>query len=327
MHRTLIWRGGSASASTSDKEISPALGEQNSVVWLDISGEIDEEQQLLTHVCGISRLSIESIKDRTERARLIHGPHYYHLILYALIFKKESEDAITPKLDILFGKNIIITVRQESLDWLDRAWDSMYTGSHEDTRPFEHGTMGLLHFILDSLVDSYFPVLDTLDDVIDELEDVTISSTSDQVQVRIFRMKRSVATMRRVISPQIEVLNSLSTRASNIILPEMQPNLDEVHDHMIRAFEVLDSYRDLMSGLLDVYLSTISNRLNVVMKQLTIIATIFMPITFITGVFGQNFRYMPQVRYDPGYAFFLVLALMALITALQLWYFKRRGIM
>jgi len=105
----------------------------------------------------------------------------------------------------------------------------------------------------------------------------------------------------------------------------MNPYFADVHDHLIRAFEVLDSYRDLMSGMLDVYLTTVSNRLNAVMKQLTIIATVFLPITFITGVFGQNFGHLPQVEHDNGYLFWIVLAFMGLITALQLWYFKKRG--
>src|SRR5260370_39402918 len=139
--------------------------------------------------------------------------------------------------------------------------------------------------VLDSLVDSYFPVLDQLDAIIDELEDVTINSTSNEVQVRIFRIKRSLSEMRRVISPQVEVANALLTRAGRFIPAEAQPCFADIHDHLIRAFEVLDSYRDLMSGILDVYLTTVSNRLNVVMKQLALIATIFLPITLVTGVF------------------------------------------
>ncbi|HET8846996.1 MAG TPA: CorA family divalent cation transporter, partial [Ktedonobacteraceae bacterium] len=170
----------------------------------------------------------------------------------------------------------------------------------------------------------YFPVLDDIDGVIDELEDTTIRETSNEVQVRLFRIKRSLSRMRRVIGPQVEVANSLRARASHFIPDELAPYLNEVYDHMIRAFEILDSYRDLMSGLLDVYLTTVSNRLNVIMKQMAIIATIFMPITFITGVFGQNFGHPPQVDHDPGYNFWIVLAVMALITIGQIWYFRRK---
>jgi magnesium transporter len=175
------------------------------------------------------------------------------------------------------------------------------------------------------LVDSYFPVLDDLDDIIDQLEDLTVSTTSNQVQARIFHIKREVARMRRVISPSVEVTNALITRTREYIPAEAEAYFSDVHDHLIRAFEVLDSYRDLMSGLLDVYLTTVSNRLNTVMKQLTIIATIFLPITFVTGVFGQNFGHMPQVEHDSSLNFWIVLLFMGLITGGQLWFFKRRG--
>src|SRR5262249_12013975 len=135
----------------------------------------------------------------------------------------------------------------------------------------------------------------------------------------------SLAQMRRVISPQVEVANALITRTGETIPREMEPYFADVHDHLVRAFELLDSYRDLMSGLLDVYLTTVSNRLNVIMKQLTIIATIFLPITFITGVFGQNFGHSPQVDHDAGFNFWIVLLLMLAITGGQIWYFRRRG--
>ena len=149
--------------------------------------------------------------------------------------------------------------------------------------------------------------------------------TSNEVQGRIFSTKRALSQMRRVISPQVEVTTSLVTRTGDVIPSDAEPYFSDVHDHLVRAFEVLDSYRDLMSGLLDVYLTTVSNRLNSVMKQLTILATIFLPITFITGVFGQNFAHSPQVEHDGGYTFWIVLAFMALITVIQLWYFWRRG--
>src|SRR5438132_10436423 len=194
-----------------------------------------------------------------------------------------------------------------------------------DAHLMRRGMPFLLYALLDALVDSYFPVLDDIDGIIDDLEDVTVNSTSNDVQVRIFRIKRSLTQMRRVISPQVEVANALVGRTGKFIPAKADPYFADVHDHLLRAFEVMDSYRDLMSGMMDVSLTTVSNRLNVVMKQLTIIATIFMPITFITGVFGQNFGHLPQVEYDNGYLFWVVLVFMGLITVLQIWYFKKRG--
>ena len=186
------------------------------------------------------------------------------------------------------------------------------------------GMAFLLYAIFDALTDSYFPVLDDIDGLIDELEDVTVTDTSNEVQVRIFRIKRALAHMRRTLSPQVEVANALVARTGELIPAKAEPYFADIHDHLIRAFEILDSYRDLMSGMLDVYLTTVSNRLNEVMKQLTIIATIFMPITFITGVFGMNFGHLPQVEHDSGALFWITLLGMGIITLMQIWYFRRR---
>jgi magnesium transporter len=217
-----------------------------------------------------------------------------------------------------------VTLHREPLEWIDKLRESVRADTSDES-PGKRGHAHLLYAILSGLVDSYFPVLDDLDDVIDQLEDLTVSTTSNLVQARIFHIKREVAHMRRVISPSVEVTNALITRTREYIPADTEAYFSDVHDHLIRAFEVLDSYRDLMSGLLDVYLTTVSNRLNAVMKQLTIIATIFLPITFVTGVFGQNFGHMPQVEHDGGLNFWLVLLLIVIITVGQLWYFKRRG--
>jgi magnesium transporter len=263
------------------------------------------------------------MSEEHERAKFTESDDYFYLVVHGLEFDARTEEDNTPKLDIVFARNFIITVHLESLPWLDQL--------HEEAKkndPEEHlmsrGMAFLLYAILDALTDSYFPVLDDIDGLIDDLEDVTVTETSNEVQVRIFRIKRALAHMRRTISPQVEVANALVARTGKLIPAEAEPYFADVHDHLIRAFEILDSYRDLMSGMLDVYLTTVSNRLNEVMKQLTIIATIFMPITFITGVFGMNFGHLPQVEHDNGYFFWIALLLMAILTVIQVWYFRRR---
>lgn len=188
----------------------------------------------------------------------------------------------------------------------------------------KQGMGHLLYTVLDHLVDSYFPLLDDLDDVIDELEDAAVEKATNEVQSRIFRLKRALASMRRVISPQVELWNAIVIRANDIIDDDLKPYFSDLHDHMVRTYEILDGYRDLLSGLLDVYLSTISNRQNEIMKQLAIISSIFLPITFITGVFGQNFGHPPQVEHDAGFNFWIVLGVMVIISCLQLWYFHNR---
>lgn len=320
----LVWQNGELLPSLSPNGLSQALNSDGSLVWLDIEGDPKEATNQLINTFGLSRLTVRTIGEQAERAKFVEGHNYFYLVLHGIGFDAKSEDAITPKVDIVFGKHFLITLHQEPMEWMDRVGESV-RADKSDESPGNRGCPYLLYTVLAALVDSYFPVLDAIDDIIDELEDQTVSDTSNQVQARIFHIKREVARMRRIISPSVEVTNALITRTRDYIPAESEGYFSDVHDHLIRAFEVLDSYRDLMSGLLDVYLTTVSNRLNVVMKQLTIIATIFMPITFLTGLFGQNFGHMPQVEHDVGFNFWIALALMIAVTAGQLWFFKRRG--
>jgi magnesium transporter len=321
--RTLVWQNGKASTESPPETLQEVLHDPHALIWLDILGECGSQEAFLHNVFELAPITIQTMDEEKERAKFTEQENYFYLVVHGMSFDTQTAEANTPKLDIIFGKNFIITAHRVSLPWLDSLFE-VTQGKNADEHLMSRGMPFLLYALLDALVDSYFPVLDDIDEIIDDLEDVTVNSTSNDVQIRIFRIKRSLTQMRRVISPQVEVANALVGRTGKFIPAKAEPYFADVHDHLIRAFEVLDSYRDLMSGMLDVYLTTVSNRLNVVMKQLTIIATIFMPITFITGVFGQNFGHLPQVEHDNGYLFWLVLAFMGLITVMQIWYFKKR---
>lgn len=322
--RTVVWQNGNISTEYPPEKLQEVLQDPRALIWLDIVGNCTPQASLLHNVFELAPITIHTMAEEKERAKFNEQDNYYYLVVHGMSFDSQTNEAVTPKIDIVFGKNFLITSHYPSLPWLDTIFTEAQEKSAEE-HLMSRSIAYLLYTLLDALVDSYFPVLDDIDEIIDDLEDVTVNSTSNEVQVRIFRIKRSLAQMRRVISPQVEVANALVARTGKFIPAKMEPYFADVHDHLIRAFEVLDSYRDLMSGMLDVYLTTVSNRLNTVMKQLTIIATVFMPITFITGVFGQNFGHLPQVEHDNGYLFWIVLAFMGLITAMQLWYFKKRG--
>lgn len=321
---TLVWHNGVLDADLSDANAERWLRDPAALVWYDLEGDPAEHEHILLAECRFPQRTIDSILDGLARPKLREvDENAFYLVMHGLTFDPQSEEAQTPKLDIIFRAGLLVTVHRNPLPWLD---DLRETARRRE--PTEHimsqGVAYLLYIVLDTLVDTYFPALDAIDDVVDDLENVTVRDTSNAVQSRLFHMKREIAQVRRVIGPQVEVLNGLVTRTGSLVPRKVEHDFADVHDHMVRAFEILDSYRDLMSGLLDVYLTTVSNRLNEVMKQLTLIATIFLPITFVTGVFGQNFGHSPQVDHDFGFNFWLVLLLMAIITAGQLWYFRRR---
>ncbi len=324
MRQLMLWENGRVTCDWSTEALHHALENQNAHVWLDIQREdVENTGEMLRHDFKLSQLTLDTIAEDQERARLVEQHNYFYLVVHGLVFNAEDDSSDTPKLDIAFGKNFLVTVHQAELPWLETLIQAAIKDISEENI-MSHGTPRLLHAILDTLVDSYFPVLEDLDDVVDELENETVEVASKEVQTRLFRLKRSLAQMRRVISPQIEVMNALINRTGDFIPSEAEPYFADVHDHLVRTFEVIDSYRDLMSSLLDMYLTTVSNRLNEIMKQLTLISTIFLPITFITGIFGQNFGHSPQVDHDGGWNFWIVLGFMALLTMGQLAYFRYR---
>jgi len=322
--RAITWHNGQVGTDSAPGALQEILRDPQALIWLDLADDGRSQQALLRGVFGLAPITLQTMTETMERAKLLEQDHYFYLVVHGMAFDPQTNAAQTPKLDILFGQNFVITAHSDTIPWLDAMFD-IIADTSTDEHLMSRGVAYLLYALLDELVDSYFPVLDDLDDIIDDLEDATVNSTSNEVQVRIFHIKRSLVQLRRVISPQLEVANALVVRASRFIPAQAQPYFVDMHDHMIRAFEVLDSYRDLMSGILDVYLTTVSNRLNVVMKQLAIISTIFLPITFITGVFGQNFGHLPQVEFDNGSFFWVMLGIMLLITAFQIWLFRKRG--
>jgi magnesium transporter len=301
-----------------DVPLADLVRDPRSLVWMDVEGDPQPFGEELVKLFGISPLTLEMLQEQRERAKFVEGEGYYYLVVHGLTFDAATGEGQTPTLDIIFGRNFLVTASEAALPWLAELRHS----TADNELVMGRGIAFLLHAVLDGLVDSYFPVLDAIDDQIDQLENLTVTAKSNAVQARIFRIKRTLAQMRRVISPQVELINSLVARTGDLIPEAARPYFADVHDHLVRAFEVLDSYRDLMSGLLDVYLTTVSNQLNAVMKQLTVYATIFFPISFITGVFGQNFGHSPQVEHDAGYNFWFVLVGMALITVGQLMYFR-----
>ena len=265
----VVWQNGRTSTEISPAALQGIVHDPHALVWLDILGDSGSQETLLHDVFELAPLTLKTMSEERERAKFTEQENYFYLVVHGMSFNAQTSEASTPKIDIIFGKNFIITSHRESLSWLDSVFEEAQEKSRGE-HLMSRGMAFLLYAVLDALVDSYFPVLDDIDDIIDDLEDMTVNSSSNDVQVRIFRIKRSLAQMRRVISPQVEVANALVARTGKFIPAKAEPYFSDVHDHLIRVFEVLDSYRDLMSGMLDVYLTTVSNRLNEVMKQLNL---------------------------------------------------------
>jgi magnesium transporter len=317
MQGTLTVDGASADA---DRPAIEAALAGSSFFWLDLEGVDGDTAVVLRDSFKFHPLAVEDAENFGQRPKL----EDYDGFVYMVVHGAAAGGAQTIEVHIFFSERFVVTVRHgECPAFL--AVRSHLTRHHvRDVAPED---IVLVYLIVDSLVDSFFPVLAELDDSIDELEDSILVQPTDQQLGTIFDMKRNLLTMRKVITPQRDMFASVS--AGVIDVPGRTAESDryfrDLYDHLIRISDLVDSYRDLLSGVMDTHLSTVSNRLNVVMKQLAIIATVFLPLTFLTGFFGQNFGWL--VNHIGGGGAFVALGLgteaIAVVALFML--FRRRG--
>jgi magnesium transporter len=316
MNGHLVTVDGSYGDSTPDN--LKRLLDSSTRFWLDIAGP-DEEQieVLLRDTFGFHPLAVEDSRNFGQRPKLDTFDNFALVVAYGATLHGGLVEV-----HCFFTEKYLVTVHRDPFtDLADLAerWHQRPT-AHPDH-------VMLLYRVLDCLVDGFFPVLGQLDDEIDELEDDILQRPTDQQLGRLFDMKRSLIAMRKVVTPQRDMVASLLTSPDQ--LPGMNDEAEryfrDLYDHLIRISDLVDSYRDLMSGALDTHLSTVSNRLNVVMKQLAIIATVFLPLSFLTGFFGQNFGWL--VVHLTGLPVFAVLGigLQVATVIVLLVLFRRRG--
>jgi magnesium transporter len=253
--------------------------------WLDLGG-MDQNMatRLLLDTFGFHHLAVEDAEHFGQRPKVDPYDDFTLIVVYGAAGSGQLVEV-----HCFYTENYLVTVHRAACPELTALAKRLE--QRPDTRP-DH--VMLLYRVVDTLIDGYFPVLADLDDRIDELEDAILQRPTDQQLGQLFDMKRSLIAMRKVVTPQRDMFASLLKDTD--VLPGMTPDAEryfrDLYDHLLRISDLVDSYRDLMSGVLDTHLSTVSNRLNVVMKQLTIIATIFLPLSFLTGFFGQNFAWM-----------------------------------
>jgi len=287
------------------------------LLWVDAEGEPAEALEALGTQFELHPVTAEDFVHKNQRPKIEEFDRYIFLVMHALRAIR-GDELETDELHVALWQNCLLTVHEGPLDAVKRVFDRCAI----DPRPLQNGTSFLLYLLSDAVVDGYFPVLDALADEIDSIEDAVVKAPARARMQRIFEVKRVIVQLRKIVSPQREVYNALSRRDYPFIDARTAVYFRDVHDHLVRAFEIIDSYRDLVANTLDAYLASISNRLGQVMKQLTVIATIFMPLAFLTGFFGMNFTAIP---FDRPWLLGIVLAVMVGLPVAMLLVFARRG--
>ena len=301
-----------------DRPTVERLLEGKKFFWLDLYQPHADDYAILRDVFKFHPLAVEDSEHFGQRPKLDEYDGYVFLAVYGA---SSDEDRLV-EVHCFFSEGFLLTVHRDDAPALAALRERYQKRSELIQDP-----PLLLYKIVDGLVDSFFPTLAEFDDRIDELENQILLNANDAQLQEIFRMKRLLVGMRQVVTPQRDLFASLVGGVAE--LPGMSVKEEryfrDVYDHLIRISDLIDTYRDLLTGAMDVYLSTVSNRLNVVMKQLAIIATIFLPLAWLTGFFGQNFGFL--VREIGSWQTFVVLGLGTEVLAVVALYvmFKRRG--
>jgi len=303
------------------EDLPELLKEQSAVVWVDMEKPNETDERVLLDVFHFHPLTVEDCRENRHYPKVEEFNGYIYFIVHGVTADISPDRFNTIELDGFLGPNYVITYHHDMFRSINNVKQQLRTTPIACQR----GAPFLLHQILDQIVDYYSPVLDDFDDRIDKLEDdiFTLRRPNNEILSEIMDLKRSVLRLRRISGKQMDILHRMSRGEFSLIPEEMRPFYRDVYDHLVRVVDLAENYRDLISGSLEAYLSVVSNRLNEIMKVLTIFSAVMLPLTFIAGVYGMNFDNMPELHSRYGY--YAVWILMSIVAVGMLLFFKRRG--
>ncbi|HEV2862761.1 MAG TPA: magnesium/cobalt transporter CorA [Pyrinomonadaceae bacterium] len=298
-------------------ELSDYCEAEKNVVWADVSDPTGEDFAELAQEFGFHPLSIEDCRNAHQRPKIEEYPGYYFIVLYEAQLVGPEDDLELRELNIFLGKNYLVTVHSRpirAVETAKRLWG-------EWTDRSEHGAGLVAYLLTDAVVDDYLPLLDVLSDRMDDLEDQIFGDFQPEAIQEIFRIKKQLLFLRRTVTPLRDVFNTMLRREQPIFERETHVYFQDVFDHIIRVADSIDTLRDMLSSTMDAYLSVSGNRMNMIMKRLTSVATVLMSVTLVAGIYGMNFKYMPELEWRYGYVFALV---SMVVVGLVLYFYLRR---
>jgi magnesium transporter len=292
--------------------------DQPTVTWINIDGihQVEIMERIGSHF-GIHPLVIEDILNTHQRPKMDDLDNYIFVVLKMLNYGEYGIDA--EQISIILGQNFVISFQERKGDVFDPVRERLRKNKGRIRRV---GADYLAYALLDSVVDNYFAILEKTGERIEILEEELVENPSTRTLQEIHGLKREMIFLRKSVWPLREVISGLERGESSLIKETTVIYFRDVYDHTIQVIDTVESFRDMISGMLDIYLSSISNKMNEVMKVLTIIATIFIPLTFIAGIYGMNFGYMPELEWHLGY--FAVLSVMGIMALGMVVYFRKR---
>ena len=290
------------------------------VTWININGlhQLDIIEKIGEHF-NVHPLVLEDIVNTGQRPKIEDFVDYIFVTLKMLRYSDEEKETEAEQVSLILGSNFVISFQENEGDVFDPIRQRIEA---DKGRIRKMGADYLAYALMDAIVDNYFTILEKLGDRIEDFEEELVVNPKPETLQAIHHLKREMIFLRKSVWPLREVINRLERWESSLINKSTAIYFRDVYDHTIQVIDSVETFRDMLSGMLDIYLSSISNRMNEVMKVLTIIATIFIPLTFIAGVYGMNFRFMPELEMPIGYS--VVLLVMLFIGILMFAYFRKK---
>lgn len=315
MIRTLLYKDGKLETKENEFKIRNMI-KNGAMAWIDVNNATEEELDDIAKEFKLHPLALKDCRNKRQRAKIDDYGTYYFMILNVIMEKKRT---ILHKEEYVFmGENYIITFSWDSSNIMDEQFERM----SEKAQLFERGIDFILYNILDAITDAYMPVMDRIGTYIDELEERILNNPIKTIQQEIIGYKRRLISLKRLLSPQRDAVNIMLRHEYTLITEKSRMYYMDVYDHILRMFELVDTYEEILSGTMDLYMSEISNKTNDIMKILTIMSTIIMPLTLISGIYGMNFVNMPELGTKYGY--FITIGVMAVIVIAEIHYFKHK---
>ena len=282
------------------------------LLWLDLDDPMSHALDDLAAHYGFHELAVEDCRQHVQLAKLDYYDGYSFILINSTHYTEKPCEVRVREIDVFLGPDYIITVHSGVSHAVEEIQKHLASNAMHPTRPDQ-----VLHAVIDIVVDRYLPTLDNVGDTIDEVQDALLINPDVTLLQTIFELKRGLLQFRRAVSSQRELLNTLIRDDTPFIQQDMRIYFRDVYDHAVRAMDMVETYRDLLTGGLDIYLTQMANRTNNIVKGLTILATIMLPLTLVTGYFGMNFEYIPLLKepngiwYTTGVLLFITISMLA----------------
>ncbi len=291
-----------------------------SVTWIEISGMHNPKYfELMGQRFHLHPLLLEDILSGSERPKLENYKENIFIVLRLLKFNEHNKELGDEQISLVLGKNYVISWTEKERYHFDPIKERLRNGKGKIRKM---GADYLAYALIDAIVDNYFVVLEKVDEQLEQLEDDLVASPTPGTLRKIQMAKRSMALLRRFVWPTREVISHFLREETPLIQPATTVYMQDVYDHTIQTIETIESFRDIVSGMLDIYLSSMSQKLNEIMKVLTVVATLFTPLTFMASIYGMNFDYMPELHNRWAYP--AVLSVMAISAGTMLYFFRKK---